>query len=60
MAVAVGVFTGVLVSILYVWIMGRIARRRHPDAIHVAVNGAPILLAVIIGFVVGFVWMMRR
>jgi len=26
----------------------------------VAVGGAPLLLAVIIGFIVGFVWMLRR
>jgi hypothetical protein len=59
-AIGVGVVTGVLVGILYVWIVGWIVRRQHPEAIMVAVGGAPLLFAVIIGFVVGFVWMMRR
>jgi hypothetical protein len=59
-AVGVGLLAGVVLGIVYVEIAGRIGLRQHPDAIMVAVGGAPLLVAVTIGFVVGFVWMMRR
>jgi len=58
-AVGVGVLSGLLVGILYVRIVGWIVRRRHPEVIMVAVGGAPMLLAVIVGFVLGFVWLRR-
>jgi Mg/Co/Ni transporter MgtE len=59
-AVGVGLLTGVVVGVLYAWIVGWIAQRRHPEAGIVLVGGARMLLAVIVGFVVGFVWMVRR
>lgn len=59
-AVGLGVVTGLVTGILYVWIVGWTIRRQHPEALMVAVGGAPLLLAVIVGFVAGFVWMIRR
>jgi hypothetical protein len=59
-AVGVGVLSGVLVGIVYFWIVAWMVSRRHPGPGMVAIGGLPMLLAMIIGFVVAFVWMMRR
>lgn len=59
-AVSVGLITGLLVGVLYVWIVGWSIRRRHPEPGLIVVGGPRLLLVVIIGFVVGFVWMLYR
>jgi hypothetical protein len=58
-AVGVGLLAGVVLGMVYVWIVGWIVRRRHPEAGLVLVGGARLLF-VIIGFVAGFVRMIRR
>jgi hypothetical protein len=59
-AVGVGALSGVLVGLGYLWIVGWMARRRNPGTGVFFVSGTRVLLAMIIGFAVGFVWMMRR
>jgi len=58
-AVGGGVVAGLLFGFVYTWIIEWLVRRSHPEAIMVAVGGIPLLLVAIIGFVVGFVWMVR-
>ena len=54
---------GILVSLVaaMLWVAGILYWAEHfSGTIHVSVDARPVLLAAFIGFVVGFLWTMRR
>ncbi len=59
-AIGVGLLTGIVFAVAFAWIVGWNARRTHPEAIMVAVGLVPTLVAFIVGFGVGVLWIMRR
>jgi hypothetical protein len=59
-ALGVGFLMGIVFAIAFVWLGGWLVRRAHPEAIMVSVGLLRMLIAFVLGFGVGFVWMMRR
>ena len=58
-ATLVGVLVGLVVAML--WVAGILFWAEHfSGTIHVSVDARPVLLAAFIGFVVGFLWTVRR
>jgi hypothetical protein len=59
-ALGVGLLMGIVFTIAFVWIGGWLVRRAHPEAIMVSVGLLPTLIAFVLGFGVGVVWIVRR
>jgi hypothetical protein len=59
-ALSIGLLTGIVFAVAFVYILTWNARRTHPEAIMVAVGLVPTSVAFIIGFGIGVIWEMRR
>ena len=58
-ATALGVLVGLLAEAL--WVVGILFWAEHfSGTIHVSVDARPVLLVALLGFVVAFLWTMRR
>jgi len=59
-ALLVGLLTGIVFMIAFVYILAWNAKRMQPEVIHVGVGLVPTLVAFVVGVGVGVLLVMRR